>query len=204
MGALLVRRRTGLARDACVLVATRGHYRGLRLRGPVSAGTRWHARLDVVLLPGELRIAGNGGIWRYRVAEMVEVSADPETTGAVRVDVLDGNPLVVTVSDGGALLDGLSRQLDGYEQVLRTDPDEAVRSVRDHVVDSWFTSPVATLTPAIDLLNARCIRQAVAGSSDRSVDTTREGAHHVRVEVLRGRRRDLLGVGAVTVGRARV
>ncbi len=155
MRTLLIRRRTGLTRDATILTAVRGDFRGLRVPGPVSAGTRWHARLDVVLLPGELRVAGNGGIWRYRVADMVQVSADPDTPGAIRVEFLEGDPLVVTVRDGGALLGALKWQLEGYERALRTNRGEAARLEPEHVVDGRFTTPVHTITPAIDLLNAQ-------------------------------------------------
>jgi len=132
MGALMVRRRTGLPRDACVLVAARGRYEGLLLPGTVSAGTRWHARLDVVLLPGELRVAGNGGLWRYPVADMVLATSDP-ATGAVRVDFLEGEPLVVRVRDGGALLAGLGDQIEQYERALRSDGHLTMWLVRDHL-----------------------------------------------------------------------
>jgi hypothetical protein len=197
MGTLLIRRRTGLSRDAAILIAARGDFSGLRVPGPVSAGTRWHSRLDVVLLPGELRIAGNGGIWRYRVADMVQVSSDPDTLGAVRVEFLEGDPLVVTVRDGGALLGALKWQLEGYERALRTNRREAARLVPEHLVDGRFSTPVYTITPAIDLLNAH--RKGDGGTvvADRPDPEPRELAHRARVEILRARRRDLLGVGGV-------
>ena len=59
------------------------------LRGAAASGTgvrracAWRARLDVVLLAGELRVAGNGGLWRYQVADMVLASAEV-ATGALR------------------------------------------------------------------------------------------------------------------------
>ena len=167
----------------------------------MSAGTRWHARLDVVLLPGELRIAGNGGIWRYRVADMVQVSADPDAStdpdgsGAIRVEFLRGDPLVVTVRDGGTLLGALQRQLEGYEWALRCDGVEAVRQVPEHVVDGRFTTPIHTVTPAIDLLNARRKGDDDPTLPDRRADV-REAARRSRVEILRARRRDLLSVGS--------
>jgi hypothetical protein len=195
MGTLLIRRRTGLTRDASIVVAARGDFRGLRVPGPVSAGTRWHSRLDVVLLPGELRIAGNGGIWRYRVADMVQVSADPDTPGALRVEFLEGDPLVVTVPDGGALLDALKVQLEGYERALRTDSGEAARLVPEHLVDGRFSSPVYTITPAIDLLNAQRKGDADTETTRFEDPAPREEAHRARVEILRARRRDLLSVG---------
>jgi hypothetical protein len=195
MRTLLIRRRTGLTRDVTILIAVRGDFRGLRVPGPVSAGTRWHARLDVVLLPGELRVAGNGGIWRYRVPDMVQVSADPDTPGAIRVEFLEGDPLVVTVRDGGALLGALKWQLEGYERALRSHRGEAARLVSEHVVDGRFTTPVFTITPAIDLLNAQ--RKGDGGTvlTDQPAPEPRERAHRARVEILRARRRDLLSVG---------
>ncbi len=197
MGTLMVRRRTGLSRDASILVTARGDYRGLRVPGPVSAGTRWHARLDVVLLPGELRIAGNGGIWRYRVADMVQVAPDPVAAGAIRVEFLHGDPLVVTVRDGGTLLAELRRQLEGYERALRATGGTAALLTPDHVVDGRFTTPILTVTPAIDLLNAQRRGDGGPAARVRADPSSQAGerARRARVEALRARRRDLLNVG---------
>ena len=196
MGVRMVRRRTGLPRDACVLVVARGSYEGLLLPGRVSAGTRWHARLDVVLLAGELRVAGNGGLWRYQVADMVLASADA-ATGALRVDFLEGEPLVFRVGDHGALLAALRRQIELYERALRTDGHLAVWLVRDHLTGAELEASVHALTPAIGLLHARRARPLehvpAGGWASGPVDV----AHRATVDALRARRRDLLALGRV-------
>jgi hypothetical protein len=197
MGALMVRRRTGLPRDACVLVAARGRYEGLLLPGTVSAGTRWHARLDVVLLPGELRVAGNGGLWRYPVADMVLATSDP-ATGAVRVDFLEGEPLVVRVRDGGALLAGLGDQIEQYERALRSDGHLTMWLVRDHLTGADLEASVQALTPAIGLLHARrAVPPEHVPTCGWATDSG-HAAHRARVDARRAGRRDLLELSRVS------
>ena len=87
---------------------------------------------------------------------MVQVSADPDTPGAIRVEFLEGDPLVVTVRDGGALLDALkvgsSRATSG-----RCAPTVGGRpaGVPSTSSTAGSATPVHTITPAIDLLNAQ-------------------------------------------------
>ena len=192
MGALMVRRRTGLSRNACVLAAARGHYEGLRLPGPVSAGTRWHARLAVVVLPGELRVAGSGGLWRYLVSDMVLASVAPDGAGAIRVDFLEGDPLVVTVRDGGALLAALRHQVEQYERAIRHDRPLTARLVRDHLTGADLEVSVHALTPAIGLLYARRTRPPDSVPMGGWATNARETSHRAQVEALRAGRRNLL------------
>jgi len=191
MGTLMVRRRTGLSRDACILAAARCSHEGLRLPDPVSAGTRWHARFDVVLLPGELRVAGNGGLWRYQVSDMVLASPGLDTTGAVRVDFLEGDPLVVTVRHGRALLAALRGQIEQYERALRHDGHLTLGLVRDHRTDAGLAASVHVLTPAIGLLQACRARPLDSVPTGRWASDPRETSHRVRVETRRSERRGL-------------
>ena len=186
MGVRMVRRRAGLPRDACVLTAGRGSYEGLLLPGRVSAGTRWHARLDVVLLPGELRVAGNGGLWRYRVADMVLASAD-DATGALRVEFLEGEPLVVRTGDPGPLVSGLRRQIGYHERALREGGHVPVWLIRDRLPGAAPEASAHVLTSAIGLLHARRVRfpehLPVVGHGPIPWDA----AHRAEVETLRAR-----------------
>ena len=197
MGVRMVRRRAGLPRDACVLAAARGSHEGLLLPGRVSAGTRWHARLDVVLLPGELRVAGNGGLWRYPIADMVLASTDT-SSGALRVDFLEGEPLVVRVGDDGALVAGLQRQIEQFERTLRTDGRLTVWLVRDHLTGAGLEASVHALTPAIGLLHARRARPLEHLPVDVSVTDAVEAAHRATVDARRADRRHLLALGRVS------
>lgn len=191
MGVRMVRRRAGLPRDTRVLAAGRGSHEGLLLPGRVSGGTRWHARLDVVLLPGELRVAGNGGLWRYRVADMVLASAD-DATGALRVDFLEGEPLVVRVGDHGPLVSGLRHQIEHHERALRTDGHLTVWLVRDQLTGTGHESSVHALTSAIGLLHARQVRPPEHVPPGSWGPNPWDAAHRAHVESLRAGRRELL------------
>jgi len=197
MGVRMVRRRTGLPRDACVLAAARGSYQGLLLPGQVSAGTRWYPRLDVVLLSGELRVAGTGGLWRYRVADMLLASTD-DATGSLRIDFLDGEPLVVRVGDPGPLVAGLRRQIEQYERSLRDDGHLTVWLVRDHLAGGVLEASVHALTPAIGLLHARrAVPPEHVPTCGWATDSG-HAAHRARVDARRAGRRDLLELSRVS------
>jgi len=192
MGALMVRRRTGLSREARILAATRGRYEGLHLPGPASAVTRWSARLDVVLVPGELRVSGNGGLWRYQVSDIVLVSAGAGGTDTVRFDFLEGEPLVVTLRDREPLLAALRLQIEEYERALRNDGHLTVWLVRDHLTGADLEASVQALTPAVNLLHSRRLRTLDRVPSGGWAADGHESAHRERVEVLRAARRNLV------------
>ena len=204
MGALLVRRRTGLSPGARVLAAARAGHTGLCLPGPVSTGTRWRRRLDVVLLPGELRVAGGGGIWRYAVDEMVLAVPDPVIRGALRVDLLEGDPLVVPVRRGAGLLVALRRQIADAEwsAVTRGETGRVarpvVRLVRGPQEAPRHDGSMDELTSAIGLLHARRGRPIDRVPAADPVTRRRLAAHRARVEALRADRRTLLALDSVT------
>ena len=88
-----------------------------------------------------------------------------------------------------------SRSNSRIRAPLRTDSGEAARLVPEHLVDGRFSSPVYTITPAIDLLNAQRKGDADTETTRFGDPAPREEAHRARVEILRARRRDLLSVG---------
>jgi hypothetical protein len=123
MGAVRVRRRTGLPRGTGLLAEARGSRDGLLPPCRASTRMRRHAHLDVVLVPGILAVAGRGGHRRSQVADTMSASAD-EATGALRVDFPEGDPLVVRVRDDDALPVGLCAQIEEHECVLRSGRDD--------------------------------------------------------------------------------
>jgi hypothetical protein len=194
MGELMVRHRTGLDRGARVLRSARASALGLQLPGTVSAGTRWRGRLDVVLLPHELRVAGHGGIWRYPLREMVLASDGGAGPGGLRVDFLMGPPLVATLDDRGALLRCLRFQVAAVERSLTSTTDEAAWQARGRLVALTPGRSDATLTTAIDLLLDRAGRRPVAVADPGRADGPwSSGSPMLRlVEDLQSRRWDLL------------
>jgi len=194
MGEAMVRRRTGLDRGARVLRSARASARGLQLPGPVAAGTRWRGRLDVVLLPHELRVAGHGGIWRYPLAEIVFASDGGAGPGGLRVDFLMGPPLVADLDDRGALLRCLRFQVAAVERSLASSADRAVWQARGRLVAVTPGRSEDTLTTAIGLLLDRSGRRPAAVADPVRADGLwGRGSPMVGlVEDLQSRRWDLL------------
>ena len=192
MGRLLLKRRARLSRDTQIVASARVGYAGLQLPGPVSAGTRWRGRLDVVLVPGELQVAGHGGIWRYPVADMVLASESGLAVAGLRVDFLVGGPLVVALSDRGAVLSGLQRQILEYERSLQTDAPVAAWEARGRLVSVVPTGSAAALTSAIGLLLDRSTQRATDRTEPTATDGTDDVGLGQLVEHLRSRRRQLL------------
>ena len=192
IGAALVRRRASLPRDAAIVAMAGGDYRGLSLPGPIAGLQRWRAGLDVVLLPEELRIAGNGGIWRYPVASMLCASGPETGPGQIRVDFVDGASMCIRLDDDGTLLSRLRRQIREYDAALRMGGAgaEAVRALPS--TPDLAESEVA-LDTAVQLLNALS-----AGSRDgtrtlRIDDVEVDSGHRIRVAALRARRLGYVG-----------
>lgn len=191
LGGSSLRRRIDLPPTTPVLASAQGEYRGLRLPGERTARHRWHARLDVVLAPGTLLISGNGRIARFAVSEMVAVSRCDSPVGAIRVDLLDGDHLRVTIRDGGTFLDVLRHEIWLFDTELSgTAPGT-----------EWGFGAVPELLTEADALIQDIDARPLAAQDDairnrdaldliRKSDELREDAH---LEALRERRRRLLG-----------
>lgn len=191
MRELLIRRRCALGKDAPVIASARCTDHGMQLPGQVSFGIRWRGRFDAVLLPGELRVVGHGGVWRYPIADMVFVSDGGLGQAGLRVDFLVGSPLVVDVRDGGEIIDGLRRQVLDYERSLSGDVDVAAWPTSGRLVAIVPAGSEPALNAAIGLLLHRTTRGRVTGGD--AVPTV--GAHTGfpgLVDDLRAHRRNLL------------
>jgi hypothetical protein len=183
----LVRRRTGLPADAVIEVAAEGDYRELNLPGPIAGLQRWRARLDVVLLPGELRIAGNGGIWRYPVASMLCATGPVSGPGRLRVDFVGGESLRIRLDETGTVLALLRHQIAEYDTALRAG-DPAVLAT-----PAWRSLPhlgesEVVLDTAVQLLNTLCARARGGSHPVGLVDVEDDPGHRSVVAALRARR----------------
>jgi hypothetical protein len=164
---------------------------GLQLPGQVSAGIRWRGRFDALLLPGELRVVGHGGVWRYPVADMVFVSDGGLGPSGLRVDFLVGSPLLVDVCDGGEIIEGLRRQLLEYERSLSNDSHIAAWPATGRLVAIVPARSEPALNAAIGLLLHRTTRGRVTGDETAPVGGAHTGFTGL-VDDLRAHRRGLL------------
>jgi len=190
-GAPSLRKRIELPPNTPVLASAQGDYRGLHLPGTRTTRHRWHARLDVVLTPGMLLISGNGRIARFAISEMIAVSRCASPVGAVRIDLLDGDHVRVTIRDGGTFLDVLRHEIWLFDTELSgTAPDAGwgfgaapdLLSEADALIQDIDARPLVAHDDAA--------RNRDALHLIRRSDELREDA---RLEALRERRLRLLG-----------
>lgn len=181
-----VRRRTAVERASRVIAEAQGDYKGLRLPGRAAVRHAWHPRLDVVLLEDELRIAGNGLLARFAVADMVLVSYGTSPRGALRVDLLDGEHVCVSLRDQGQFMERLRHRLWEYEKSFLGDASDI-----DWVLD---VSPamLAEAEAAMDAAEARLQASGRSLAQDRIaqdlVTRSTELRRRARVDAFRRRR----------------
>jgi len=126
-----VRRRLGIPSVESLLAWAPADERGMRVPCPPTAALRRH-RPYVALTDVALWIARGGVAWRVGLEDVVLVTvvgasdgapmatADEASEGALRVDLVRGDPLVLLVVDGGAFLDHLDREIRAFDRDLQS------------------------------------------------------------------------------------
>ncbi len=113
-----VRRRLQIPRDEPLLAWARADIVGLRVPFPVmGAIRRWVPY--VALTDTALWVCRAGVTARFGLEQVVMASLVDRPDGALRVDFLTGEPLIVLVADGGVFVHCLSREIRGFDRQLR-------------------------------------------------------------------------------------
>ncbi len=189
-------RATGVPEDRAVLATAHGDYRSLLLPGTSWPRARWHQRPDVVVAvtPSEFWVSGDHGSRRYPIVDMVLASYGSSPRGALRIDFLEGDPLIVKLDDDGSVLEALRHQIwECEKQFLLDGGDPAwtleVSPTRLAEADALLITAMAEPGPPPGRRLTRSEREELLR---RSEAIRREA----RVDALRRRRRHLLGLPA--------
>jgi hypothetical protein len=173
-------RRIGIPNGTPPVTWARGDYLGLRLpnEGPKHWGV-WY----VALTRDDLWVCMGRDRRCYPVANMVLASVSWDPQGALRVDFIEGEPLIVMVNRAGALLDGLRQRISEHDLGLRLTappllgvPDMSPVLMAEAEVE-WNTAERLLAEAGRD--------ESLRKEAARSMNRARELRHRVRVEGLR-------------------
>ncbi|MGA2837861.1 MAG: hypothetical protein ABSF84_14805 [Acidimicrobiales bacterium] len=194
-----VRRRLGIPLDEPLLAWAMAEYRGMRVPSPRMAPIRfWPA--CVALTSQALWLSNAGATRRFPVREIVLVSYASSPEGALRVDFMSGDPLIVAVVDDGAFHGRLAFEVRSIDTQLQMEARNALG--------------VPALPPELVAAAERAERRAAQLRADYGDDPdlcieaerhsadARELRHEARVQALRGLRLELLASSGVSEGRA--
>ncbi len=113
-----VRRRLGIPSEEPLLAWAVADHRGMRvpgrLAGPVRPWPPYVALTDCALWVGQ-----RGATHRFGLDDIVLASIVDHPEGALRVDFLTGDPLVVLLVDGGALHHRLAHEIRAIDRRLQ-------------------------------------------------------------------------------------
>ena len=113
-----VRRRLGIPRDERLLAWATADPQGMRVPGRMAGPVRrWPAH--VALTDEALWVGRAGASRRFDLEDVILASEAERPEGALRVDFRSGDPLVVTVLDGGSFHYHLVREIRLVERRLR-------------------------------------------------------------------------------------
>jgi hypothetical protein len=183
----MIKRRLGIPNTTPLVAWARGDYPGLLVPGGVLK--HW-GPICVAVTPGELWVCFGNDKRRYPVPAMVLASVASNPQGALRVDFMEGDPLVVLVDDGGTIREQLRREIWDYDVGLRNgaQPFPALPE----------TSPVLLAEAELEwntadkLLAAGGEELSVHFRTERSMQRARELEHQARVDGLRAVRSTFL------------
>ena len=175
-----------------ILASANGDYRSLRLPGASWPRVRWRPRVAVTVTRGDLWVVGNHETLRYPVDDMVLASYGTDPRGAVRVDFLEGEPLIVRLDDDGSVLEALRHQIWECEKQVLLDGSGLdwaldVSPVQLAQADALFTMAMTGTGGPVGRRLGRAEREALL---QRSEILRREA----RVAALRRRRRRMPGL----------
>jgi len=161
----------------------------MRIPGPPLVGVAYSVPY-VGLADRRLWITKAGAKRQFPVEDMVMVTADPRTNGVLRVDFVEGDPLVVMVVDDGGFRRRLEAELTALDRRLQMGAESAL-GIPDGSPDL-----------AVRLEEARRHSNGSPGpaTSDHAVTTVSDGVvveeqlllHEAQVDALRKLRKALL------------
>ncbi|MGD0881812.1 MAG: hypothetical protein ABSB09_09620 [Acidimicrobiales bacterium] len=194
-----VRRRLGIPSDEPLLAWAMGEYRGLRVPPPHMMPLKFWPPC-VALTSRTLWLSNAGATRRYPVRDIVLVSSASSPEGALHVDFMSGDPLIISLVDDGTFFRRLTFEVRSVDKQLQMQARDA--------------RGVPALPPELVAAAERAERRAaqlraeygddpgLCLEADRHASDARELRHEARVQALRALRAELLTSGGASEGRA--
>ncbi len=189
-----VRRILGVPQDVVLRAWALADYRGMRVPGPPLVGVAYSAPY-VGLAGGQLWLTKAGARRQFALEDMVMVSAEFRPKGAIRVDFLEGEPLVVLVVDDGRFCDKLQAEISAYDRELQMDAEVAL-GLPDRSPELVARAEIARRRSE-DLTRMAGTDRFVKMVAEGFVDEERELLHEAQVNALRQLRHALLATQLV-------
>ncbi len=194
-----VRRRLGIPLDEPLLAWAMADYRGMRVPPPRMVPTKFWPPC-VALTSQALWLSNAGATRRFPVREIVLVSLASSPEGALRVDFMSGDPLIVSVADDGSFFGRLGFEVRSLDTQLQMGAREA-RGV---------PTPSPELVAAAERAERRAAQlraeygddPGLCHEADRHSADARDLRHEARVQALRALRTELLASSDASEGRA--
>jgi len=113
-----VRRRLQIPSQESLLAWARADEVGMHVPFPVAGALRRWAPY-VALTEGALWVCRSGVTARFGLEQVVMTTLVDDPDGALRVDFLTGDPLIVLLSDGGSFVHALAREIRAFDRQLQ-------------------------------------------------------------------------------------
>jgi hypothetical protein len=152
----------------------------------------------VALTEQKLWLSSAGATRCYPFEDVVMVSIATLPAGAVRVDFMAGDPLVVLVADGGGFYDRLVLELEAFDTKLQMEAPFAL----------GLHDPPPELLAAAERADRRSVQLLTQHGDDptfriaaeQHAADAREMLHQAQVAALRSQRAELLASRSATIG----
>lgn len=189
-----VKRHLGIPRDVELRAWALADYRGMRIPGPPLDGVSYSAPY-VGIADGRLWLTKAGARRQFAIEDMVMVSVEPRPKGAVRVDFMEGESLVVLVVDDGRFAETLRAGLAAYDRQLQMDAETAL-GLPDRSPELVARAEVARRR-SDELTRMAGSDRFVKMVAEGLIDEERELLHEAQVHALRQLRGALLATQLV-------
>lgn len=183
--ATTVRRRLAIPSDVPLLAWAQGDYRGMQVPGRPMLPIRYWPPV-LALSPEWLWVSRAGAVRRFALDDVVIASVATRPRGALRLDFMEGGPLVVLIHDDARFRTQLDREIERRNAKVPMGAPTAPGVIELPVE---LLDEVAELGRRSELLQARAGGDLRAGvEADRLLDAAHERLHQARVVAARARR----------------
>ncbi len=183
-----LKRRMGIPAELVLRCWALAEYRGMQVPDPPLPGVRYTPPY-LALTDGALWLTRAGATRRYPVEDIVMVATEHPATDRIRVDFMEGEPLLIRVNDGGRFASTVEAAIQEYDKRLQLDATSAL----------GLPEPAPELVAKAKQARTRSDQLMAAAGGDQVARRAAEGHlaeeralwHEAQVDALRQLRRAL-------------